>query len=186
VSDDEILAATARAISRVGPHRLTLAAVAAEANPAAATLVQRFGSERGLLLAFSGRAAGDPVTRFAAARARHTSPLAALRAGLISMAGGIDTAEELANHLAYLQLEIADPDFHRHVLGHANATLSQIRSLLADAVANDELAPCDLTRFATAIYVSYNGALVSWAILRDGTQSRWLDRQLEFLMTLRP
>jgi hypothetical protein len=108
-----------------------------------------------------------------------------LRAALIGMAGGIDTAEELANHLAYLQLELADPDFHQHVLRHANAMLGQIRSVLAEAVDHEELAPCDLTRFATAIYVSYNGALVSWAILRDGTLSQWLDRQLDFLVTPR-
>lgn len=182
VSDDEILAATARAISRVGPHRLTLAAVAAEANLTAATLVQRFGSKRGLLLAFSGRASVEPAARFAAARARYASPLAALRAGLTGMAGGIDTPEELANHLAFLQLELADPDFHQHVLEHANAMLGQIRSLLADAVDCGELAPCDVTRLAEAIYVTYNGALVSWAILRDGTLARWLGRELDFLV----
>jgi hypothetical protein len=63
--------------------------------------------------------------------------------------------------------------------------LGQIRGLLAEAVDHDELAPCDLTGFTTAIYVSYNGALVSWAILRDGTLSQRLDRQLDFLLTPR-
>ena len=182
VSDEEILAATARAISRVGPDRLTLAAVAAEANLAAATLVQRFGSKRGLLLAFSGRASGEPAARFAAARARHASPLAAVRAGLVGMASGIGTPEELANHLAFLHLELIDPEFHRHTLGHANAMLEQIRALLAAAVDSGELAPCDLTQLARSVYITYNGALVSWAILRKGTLTRWLARELDLLL----
>jgi AcrR family transcriptional regulator len=182
VSDDEILSATARAISRVGPHRLTLAAVAAEANLAPATLVQRFGSKRGLLLAFSGQASGDPAIQFASARARTASPLAALRAALLGMASGIDTPEQLANHLAFLQTELVDPDFLRHTVGHANATLEHIRVLLAAAVDTGELASGDITRLARAIYVTYNGALISWAILREGALTRWLGRELDFLL----
>ena len=182
VSDDEILAATARAISRVGPGRLTLAAVAAEANLAAATLVQRFGSKRGLLLAFSSRASSEPAARFAAARARHASPLAALRAGLVGLASGLETPEELANHLAFLQIELIDPHFHQHVLGHANAMLEQIRDLLTEAVDGGELVSCDTTRLARAVYVTYNGALVTWAVLRNDSLARWLRRELDFLL----
>ena len=51
VSDAQILYATQRAMSRLGPTRMTLAAVAKEAGLSAATLVQRFGSKRGLMLA---------------------------------------------------------------------------------------------------------------------------------------
>lgn len=182
VSDDDILAATGRAISRVGPDRLTLAAVAAEANLAPATLVQRFGSKRGLLLAFSARATDEPATRFAAARDRHASPLAALRAALVGTAGWIDTPEELANHLAYLQLELVDPELHPHVVGHSAAMLEQIRALLSDAVAGDELVACDLTQLAQAIFAGYNGALVSWAIFRKGRLPHSLGRTLDFLI----
>jgi AcrR family transcriptional regulator len=182
VTDDQILAATARVVSGVGPHGLTLAAVAKEANLAAPTLVQRFGSKRGLLLAFSRQAAGDPATRFGAVRARHSSPLTALRAGLTGMAAGIDTPEQLANHLAFLQLELIDPDLHQHVLDHANAMLEQIQSLLTEAVDHGELDPCDVDRLARAVYCTYNGALVTWAVLRNGTLTQWLTRELDFLL----
>ncbi|MDP8981022.1 MAG: TetR/AcrR family transcriptional regulator, partial [Acidobacteriota bacterium] len=49
--DTDVLTATMRVVNRVGPGRLTLADVAAEAGLAPATLLQRFGSKRGLLLA---------------------------------------------------------------------------------------------------------------------------------------
>jgi AcrR family transcriptional regulator len=45
-SDEEILAATHRVISSVGP-RFTLADVAREIGLAPATLIQRFGSKKG-------------------------------------------------------------------------------------------------------------------------------------------
>ena len=65
VSDQAILAATARVIGDLGPAKLTLARVASEVGLAPATLVQRFGSKRGLLLALaeSGRERGLPAPR---------------------------------------------------------------------------------------------------------------------------
>ena len=67
VSNDEIFAAAQRAMTRRGPHELTLADVAAEAGVSAGRLVQRFGSKRALLLAlaerFAGSAGGDDGVR---------------------------------------------------------------------------------------------------------------------------
>jgi AcrR family transcriptional regulator len=143
------------------------------------------GSKRGLLLAFSQQASGEPAARFAAARARHPSPLAALRAALVGLASGIATPEELANHLAFLQLELIDPDFHRHTLEHASALIAEVRTLLAEVVAAGALAPCDVSRLAQAIYVTYNGTLISWAILCDGTLARRLGRELDFVLAPR-
>jgi AcrR family transcriptional regulator len=62
VSDEELLEATARAVSRVGPARLTLADVAKEAGVVPATLVQRFGTKRGMLLALMKGLLDDAVT----------------------------------------------------------------------------------------------------------------------------
>src|SRR5438874_2348746 len=50
-TDEAILMATHSAVTRLGPTRLTLADVAREAGISPATIVQRFGSKRGLLLA---------------------------------------------------------------------------------------------------------------------------------------
>ena len=53
IDDAAILRATVDVIGRVGPVGLTLAAVAAEVGLVPGTLVQRFGSKRGLLLALA-------------------------------------------------------------------------------------------------------------------------------------
>lgn len=182
VSDDAILDATARVISRVGPTGLTLAAVAGEAGLSAPALVQRFGSKRGLLLAFSRRAPDAVAETFAAARRRHRSPLVAARAALTTMAAGIQTPEELANHLAFLQLELVDPDFHEQTARYTRAVLDELRGLLRAAVQAGELRRRDPARLAQAVYSTYNGALITWAILRTGSLTRWVDRELRYLL----
>jgi AcrR family transcriptional regulator len=181
-SDDQILAATARAISAVGPGELTLADVAREAGIAPATIVQRFGSKRALLLAFTARASDGVEAGFAAARRKQASPLQALEGHLVAMGGGMRTPEELSRHLAFLQLELGDPEFHQHTRRHADTMRREIRLLLEAAVDSGELEPCDTTRLADALYVGYNGALITWAILRRGSLAQHLRRQLRFIL----
>jgi AcrR family transcriptional regulator len=182
VADEEILAATARAISRVGPARLTLGDVAGEAGLAPATLMQRFGSKRNLLLAFAATASAGVEEAFARSRAAHPSPLAALLADPLDAAGVMTSAGALAHHLAFLQLELADPEFHAHALAHARAVRAQTRRLLDDAVAAGELVPCDTARLADAVQVAYNGALITWAVFRRGRLGPALRRHVAFVL----
>src|SRR5688572_22857877 len=119
-SDEEILAATARVIARVGP-RFTLANVAREIRLAPATLIQRFGSKRGLMLALTSGAAEGSADQYEAIRQASRSPLAALFAIGECMAGMAPTPEELANHLAFLQIDLTDSEFHKLALAQAKA-----------------------------------------------------------------
>jgi AcrR family transcriptional regulator len=182
ISDDDILAALARAISRTGPARLTLADVAAEAGVAAPTIAQRFGSKRNLLLAFAAQATAKLQESFARARASHTTPLAALLSDPLGATLAMGTPETLARHLAFLQLELADPEFHQHVLQHAQVAREQIRLLLNAAVEQGELKPCDTAALARAVHVTYNGTLITWAIFRHGRLGSRLRQELEFIL----
>ena len=76
--DAAILEAAGRIIARLGPANFTLADVAREVGLSAATLVQRFGSKRGLMLAVAESARDSVDTCFAAVRRAHPSPLDAL------------------------------------------------------------------------------------------------------------
>ena len=78
VTDDEIFAAAQRAMTRRGPHELTLAHIAVEAGVSPGRLVQRFGSKRALLLALAERFAGSAGTVFDGLRASRRRPLATL------------------------------------------------------------------------------------------------------------
>jgi AcrR family transcriptional regulator len=181
-SDDAILQAVARVISRVGPARLTLAQVAAEVGVAPATLLQRFGSKRGLLLALARQGAAATGREYAAIREAHPSPLAALFALADCMAHMAATPEELANHLASLHIDLTDPDFHFLALEQARAARAAVRGFVEAAVAAGELMPCDTARLGRAVQAVLGGSLLAWAIEREGTAVDWMREGLETLL----
>ncbi|MFJ6378986.1 TetR/AcrR family transcriptional regulator [Kitasatospora sp. NPDC092039] len=182
-SDTDILAATGRAIGAHGPGRLTLAQVGAEAGVSPATLSQRFGSKRGLLLAFAANAAADAAAPYRRARAEHDSPLAALHAVAAELAGLMSTPEELANHLGMLQLDLSDPEFRVHAAAHTRAVETALRELLAEAVAKGELpSGTDVPRLARAVKITTDGSLLRWALTGDGDPAALLRDDLDHLL----
>jgi len=180
--DTEVIAATLRVVSRIGPARLTLAEVASEAGLSPATLVQRFGSKRGLLLAVAETGAGGVDECFAHVRAAHRSPLAALLSSFDEMTRMCKTPEALANSLAFLEIDLTDPDFHRLALEHARKSLAGYRALLDEAVAAGELVRCDTARLARALAAMAGGSMLQWAILREGEVNKWVRADLEMLL----
>ena len=175
--------ATLRIMSRLGPVKLTLAAIAKEAGVTAATLVQRFGSKRALMLKLSAEAAASADACFDMVRAAHPdSPLGAIIAAATMMTQHMGTPEELANSLAFLQIDISDPEFHKYTLEMSRKHLAGYRALLKDAIAAGELKPHDTTRMARAINAMAGGSLIAWAILREGTAERWVRRDIETLL----
>jgi AcrR family transcriptional regulator len=169
-------------MARVGPARLTLAHVAADVGLAPATLVQRFGSKRRLLLKLAQEGCGSVDACFSAARARHRSPVAALLAAMTEVARFMKTPEEMANSLAFLQIDLTDPDFHRIALENSALARKGIRQLLDAAVDAGELLPCRTAALARAVQVTCNGSLITWAIHREGAVRAWLRHDLEELL----
>ncbi|MBZ5617165.1 MAG: TetR/AcrR family transcriptional regulator [Acidobacteriia bacterium] len=180
--DAEVLAAAYRVISRIGPARLTLAEVAAEAGLSPATLLQRFGSKRGLLLAAAGQGMAGVEECFARIRSAHRSPLGALSASFEEMTHMCETPEAMANSLAFLEIDLTDPDFHRLAWENSRSMLAGYRALLDEAVAAREIVPCDTARLARALSALCGGSLLSWAILREGTVTQWLRDDLDTVL----
>jgi len=177
-----ILSATARMISRVGPVRMTLADVGEAVGLVPATLLQRFGSKRGLLLALVEQSVESVNARLAELRAAHASALDAAIAAASDMAEHVKTPEELANNLAFFQIDLSDPDFHRLALEHSRRVRAGYESLLEDAIAAGELARCDTAALASALQAVAAGSLLNWAIHRDGPVAAWVRADLETLM----
>ncbi|MFZ0886076.1 MAG: TetR/AcrR family transcriptional regulator [Candidatus Acidiferrales bacterium] len=180
--DSELLAGTVRVIERVGPHRLTLADVARETGLAPATLLQRFGSKRGLLLAVVSQGASGVHDEFARIRAMNRSPLRSIEAVARCMAQMARTPEALANHLAFLEMDLADREFHRLALAHARQFRKEVRTLLDEAVRTGELRKCPTAKLATAVHAMIGGSLLGWAIYREGKADAWILRDLDVLL----
>jgi AcrR family transcriptional regulator len=183
-SDAEILAATARVMQRRSPTQLTLADVAKEAGVVPATLIQRFGTKRGLLLAVCSTAPGSVPQQFAAARTKRKSPLKALVELYAECTAFAPTPEAMANGLAYLQIDLIDPDFRAITLAQFRAIREQTRILLDEAVAARELRKCDTAKLARLIQHVNGGAMLSWAVYREGCVASWV--RAELLALLRP
>ena len=181
-SDEHILAATGRVMQRRSPTQLTLADVAKEAGVVPATLIQRFGTKRGLLLALCRTAPESVPQQFAAARAKHKSPLTALIELYAECTAFAPTPEAMANGLAYLQIDLTDPEFHAITLAQFLAIRQETRKLLEEAVAARELRKCDTAQLARLIQHLNGGAMLSWAVYREGSVASWVRRELESLL----
>ncbi|MEO8448312.1 MAG: TetR/AcrR family transcriptional regulator [Gemmatimonadota bacterium] len=182
-SDDQIFAAAYQIMQRLGPAQWTLADIAAEAGLTAGALVQRFGSKRELQVALTAKAAGATKNMFAELRAANPSPLDTLRAYGDCIAQMGETPGAFAHHLAYLQLDLTDPDLHRHVRAQARSCRSAIRGLLDEAVTLGELEPSlDPAELARAVEVTLSGSLMTWAFYQEGSAAKWMRHDLEVLL----
>ncbi|TDE29519.1 TetR/AcrR family transcriptional regulator [Actinomadura sp. 6K520] len=188
VDDAAILRAATEVIGRVGPAKLTLATVADEVGLVPGTLIQRFGSKRGLLLALAARSAHLPETLHERVRERHDSPLGALLAFAVESMSDVATPQSYANHLAFLCMDLTDPEFHEHALAVHRAQGRVIGTLLDEAVSAGELATLtDTAGVAGSIQTAIAGAGLTWALDRRGTLAERLEREIRTVLApLRP
>jgi AcrR family transcriptional regulator len=183
-SDEAIFAATARVVGRVGPARLTLAAVAAEVGISAPALVQRFGGKRELLVAMSRAGVGAQPRLVDAARARAAgSALAAILAYAEGSSADVADPDAFANHLALLQMDLADADLRASARAWFARERRAIAGLLGEAVAAGELPPAtDPERLAVSVQAALQGARLLWAVERRGALAAAVRRALEGIL----
>ncbi|MGW6283072.1 TetR/AcrR family transcriptional regulator [Kribbella sp. NPDC055071] len=180
VSDDVILDATRQVLAEVGLAQLTLAAVGSRVGLAAPTLLQRFGSKRGLLLASAARSSDLLLRAAEQAEARNRSPLAAVRDFLLSSVAPAKHREEVGNGL-----DVADPEFRAHALARSAAVVDSCARLYQAAVDAGELrAHTDVPALARHTLVCFTGALQVWTVNGWGSLGTFLADQLD--LTIAP
>lgn len=183
VSDADVFAAAHRAMQRLGPGELTLARIAEEAGVTAGALAQRFGSKRALLLALAETAADGAGGMMRELRAEAPSPLGAVRAYASCMAHLASSPAALARNLAYLQIDLSDPDFRALLVRQARATRRELSRILAEAVEEGELASgTDVEALARAVEIALNGALITWAFYREGAPAAALESAVDTVL----
>ena len=174
MEDAAILRAAAEVIGRTGPARFTLAAVASEIGLVPATLVQRFGSKRGLLLALARQSATDAGAGTIAGAAREArrprgSAVAAQTALAVGRLAPMTTPDRFANHLAFLCLDLTDPELYEPALAVHEAHGRAIAALLEEAVDTGELrADAKAGPLTRSIQSAVAGAGLTWALDREG------------------
>ena len=182
VTDDDVFMAVQRSMSRLGPGDLTLADIAAEAGVTAGLLVQRFGSKRELLLALSERFSSGTAEMFEELR-RGRSPLAAIRAYSDGMAHLASSPAALARNFAYLQIDLTDPDFRKHLAKQARESRLELQKLIRSAIDAGELVPStNPKQLARTIEAIVSGSMLSWAFYQEGTAAKWMRHDLDAVL----
>ncbi|MCX4539452.1 TetR/AcrR family transcriptional regulator [Streptomyces sp. NBC_01565] len=174
-----ILRAAADVLGRVGPSGLTLAAVAREVGLVPGTLVQRFGSKRGLILALADQSVRDADALPERMRGEHDAALGALAALMDAWTAPMDSPQTFANHLAALCTDLTDPELHERALDVHRAQRRAVEALLAEAVAAGELRPgTDVASLAVTVQAVTSGAGLVWALDRRGTLTERVRHEL--------
>ncbi len=184
VHDDAILEAAVGVLSRIGPEKMTLADVGSAVGLSAATLVQRFGSKRELMLALLRYATADIDARFEAAIDGHESPLDGLFAAATSRPGPIDGSVSFANRMAFYMSQLDDAEFREIAVENGQRAVAGYKRLLDSAVEAGELSVgyTDTAQLGETIYSMMMGSLVTWAVMNEGTYQAKMRRDLDLLL----
>jgi AcrR family transcriptional regulator len=184
LSDSAILEAAFEVVRRTGPGRFTLADVGREVGLSAATLVQRFGSKRSLLLAMLQQSVTQTDDRFAESVKSGDSPIESLYAAVLDRFRAVDHPDTLSNGFAFLMIELSDPEFHVLAAESANNAIAGYRTMLEAAVEAGELeGSVGAQHLAETIHALTWGALMMWAIIRMLSPQDRLKRSLDILLT---
>ena len=183
VEDSAILEAAVNVLGRIGPDRMTLADVGEAAGLSAATLVQRFGSKRDLLLSVLKFTTDGLEQRFESAIRNSESPLEAIFAAAMDRIPTA-SAEEIANMLSFYLSDFGDPDFRALAVENSTRAIAGFKRMLDEAVVEGEIAESyvDTTQLAETIYSLVMGTLVTWTVTGEGTYRSKIRNELDVLL----
>jgi len=183
VDDSTILEAAVTVLGRIGPEKLTLADVGSEAGLSAATLVQRFGSKRDLMLSVLRFTTEGLDSRFESAISNAESPLEAIFTAAMERAPNAGP-QELANILAFYLSDLGDPDFRALAAENSRKAIAGFTRMLDAAVEAGELTESyiDTNQLATTIYSLMMGTLMTWTITGEGVYRQKIRNELDVLL----
>jgi AcrR family transcriptional regulator len=184
VHDDAILDAAVQVLSRIGASKMTLADVGSEVGLSAATLVQRFGSKRELMLAVKKHVIDHIQARFEHAAASHESPLDALVAAAADRPGPLDGHITLANRMSFFFAQMDDPEFHALAVQNRDRAIEGFQKLLESAIQAGEMTDGNIgtRQLAETIYSMQMGSLITWSIANEGTAKARVKQDLDTLL----
>lgn len=169
ISDDAVLDAALAVMFKHGPADFTLADISAQVGIAPATLIQRFGDKRRLLIAAVARD-NQSFFRQIDALPADVGPEAVIAVFRLLTPDGID-ADRFADQLLWLHQDMRDAELNalarRRFLRLHQAVVARLPRLA--------LPP---ERAALLIDAQWQGALIQWGIHRQGKLSDYVVQSL--------
>jgi AcrR family transcriptional regulator len=168
ITDERMLTAAGVVISRLGPA-FTLADVAGQARVSVGTLMQRFGSKHGLLVAMTKTAIASLRRDMRAAVADADDPVAAQINALVTPYAALDDPGTAANNLAQLAVDLADEELRELMAEFYAAMEAELGPLLSRAVAAGDLPGAPPVPVAARILTAIaDGTAIHWSARPSG------------------
>ncbi len=170
LSDSTVLDGALRIMLRTSPSKFTLADVAEEVGVSPATLMQRFGSKRNLIVrAIERDNAQFARTLIAAPQTVGAEPVISLFLQLTPDLGPQD--ESLADQLLWLREDFRDPQLN---------ALARERFRVLRAAVTSRLPPLPVPPAVGArlLEAQWQGALNQWGFFREGRLADYVRRSL--------
>jgi hypothetical protein len=99
------------------------------------------------------------------------------------MAGMAASPAAFARNFAYLQIDLTDPDFRRHLVKHVRATRIELQKLINEAIEAKELSPdTNARQLARTVEAVIGGSMLSWAYYQEGTAAKWMRHDLDAVL----
>ncbi len=92
------------------------------------------------------------------------------------------TPREMANHLAFFQMDVTDPVFHRITLEDGKNNETIVGGLLREAVRAGELRALSPRVLARILLAVTSGSLLAWAVFRRKSAREWLARDIDAVL----
>jgi AcrR family transcriptional regulator len=182
--DAALLDAAARALAVLGPAEFTLAKAGAHAGVAAATLVKRFGSKRGVFVRLSRRWVESLDAELDAVEAAAPSPLAAVRALALHSYHDLDRPDTAHRQLAALAVDLQDDELRDLLHQGWGKVTSRLRDQVALASAAGQLTgappPAQLARI---LHAAMEGGCLFWSVHPEGSLIERLGSDLDVLLS---
>ena len=170
ISDEAVLDAAAKVMFAKGPTGFTLADVARAAGIAPATLMQRFGDKRGLVLAAMARE-NEVFAAELAALPPGRGAEAVVDVFRLLFPAMVEFSGHFADQLLWLRQDMSDPDLNRM----ARLRFQRLRAAIAARLPPLAI-PAD--EAARLIEGQWQGALLQWGIEHEGRLGDFVARSL--------
>lgn len=165
-SDDRIFQSMSAVLAKQGYEALTLQKIAEQARMSPAILSKRFGSKRGMLLAYYGhlvtvtRKSLDDLLR------QDLPVIEALTEAFTQWHGSIKKPRELANFMMlYLDLDI-EPEFIELSKERFRVIDAGVQAILREGIRSGEIRCPDVAGMSQVLQAAATGASLIW--IRDG------------------
>lgn len=124
----------------------------------------------------------DGAARVREVYASAASPLAGVVAAMVDLVDADADPVELANHVSFLGMEIADPEFREVLAAHNREVHAALEEFLRAAAAEGELEVADPPALARVLVSLWHGVQINWSLGGETSPAGEMRRQVESVL----